>query len=485
MDQFDIQSYFQQLDSQDSLFFIAFCLGAFILGIFFGLALRGGKVRRLKKELKQKEQALNETNVTLETQTQQITQLESDLKKSTYDLNQIRIAADRYEKENNELNKQVLLLQANLDKNQQSNVTYDATLEDLQAQIALLKAQNEDLQQHAGGSETSETSTAQISALQQQVNYLKTRNEQLQQEIDASLAGSPGSENSARVGVLQQQVNYLKQQNAELMERLALETKPNNSDPGLVLGTSSEDRLAAFEARLAQLEQENATLQASINNLNQRSPNTTIVDPALAEEAPVRETMPGTKFDLFKTDRALLKDHTRDDLSRIDGIGPFIEKKLNDANIYSFEQIANWTAEDIKQVTRQIQYFEGRIEKDNWVGQAKILMDAAPIDTTEENAAPEADTDQRNDDLKVVEGIGAKIEGILKAAGIHSLEQLAKADPADLRLILEQNESHFQLHDPTTWPAQARLAANGDWDVLEDYQDKLKGGRDVDEEEED
>jgi hypothetical protein len=36
------------------------------------------------------------------------------------------------------------------------------------------------------------------------------------------------------------------------------------------------------------------------------------------------------------------------------------------------------------------------------------------------------------------------------------------------------------MHDPGTWPAQARLAANGEWPLLKEYQDELKGGRPVD-----
>ncbi|MEM6379511.1 MAG: hypothetical protein AAF705_14995, partial [Bacteroidota bacterium] len=387
MDQFDIQSFFQQLNNTESLLFIAFCLGAFILGIFLGLALRGRKVRKLKKELKKKEQELNEANTTIETQTQRITQLEADLKKSAYDLNQIRINADRYEKKNEELHMEINQLKANLDKNQQSNVTYDATLEDLQTQIAVLKAQNEDLQKGNENGSNGGTNTAQIGALQQQINYLKTRNEQLQQEVDTLQAGDGGDQSgSARVGVLEQQVNYLKEQNAELMERLAAQTTP----VGITPDTTSEDRLSAFEARLAQLEQENATLQASIEGLNQsRSDNDNAAELPSTEIAP--EIIATPRVDLFKTDRALLQDQARDDLSRIDGIGPFIEKKLNDANVYTFEQIANWSAQDIKQVTQQIQYFEGRIEKDNWVGQAEILMNTPTPEVADtESSDPEA-----------------------------------------------------------------------------------------------
>ena len=59
-----------------------------------------------------------------------------------------------------------------------------------------------------------------------------------------------------------------------------------------------------------------------------------------------------------------------DDLKDIVGIGPFLEKKLHAVGIYKFRQIANFTREDIDQVNDIIEFFPGRIERDNWVGQA-------------------------------------------------------------------------------------------------------------------
>ena len=61
-----------------------------------------------------------------------------------------------------------------------------------------------------------------------------------------------------------------------------------------------------------------------------------------------------------------------DDLKRIRGIGVLIEKKLNQMGIASYEQIANWTADDIHRVSRSLD-FKGRIERENWVEQARIL----------------------------------------------------------------------------------------------------------------
>ncbi len=61
-----------------------------------------------------------------------------------------------------------------------------------------------------------------------------------------------------------------------------------------------------------------------------------------------------------------------DDLKRIRGVGVLIEKKLNSLGVTSYEQIANWTGADIDRVN-QILDFKGRIERENWVEQARIL----------------------------------------------------------------------------------------------------------------
>lgn len=61
------------------------------------------------------------------------------------------------------------------------------------------------------------------------------------------------------------------------------------------------------------------------------------------------------------------------DLKRIRGIGVLIEKRLNDLGIGTYEQIANWTASDIERISNKLD-FKGRIERENWVEQARILF---------------------------------------------------------------------------------------------------------------
>ena len=77
------------------------------------------------------------------------------------------------------------------------------------------------------------------------------------------------------------------------------------------------------------------------------------------------------------------------------------------------------------------------------------------------------------DNLKKIEGIGPKIETVLQAAGINSYASLRSADNDTLKAILEAAGPSFKMHDPETWPYQADLACNGQWDKLKEYQDFL------------
>ncbi|MEM8916674.1 MAG: 50S ribosomal protein L21 [Pseudomonadota bacterium] len=61
-----------------------------------------------------------------------------------------------------------------------------------------------------------------------------------------------------------------------------------------------------------------------------------------------------------------------DDLKKISGVGPALEKKLHGLGIYHFWQVAEFTADDIARVDDYLS-FKGRIERDNWVEQAKTF----------------------------------------------------------------------------------------------------------------
>ena len=126
-------------------------------------------------------------------------------------------------------------------------------------------------------------------------------------------------------------------------------------------------------------------------------------------------------------------------------------------------------------MTEAIEFFPGRIEKDDWVGQAtKLAADRHATPTL--LAVPGVNLE----DLKIVEGIGPKIEILLNGAGIKSLPDLAGTTVERLKEVLHKAGDRFRIHDPSTWPMQANLAAQGDLSKLKEYQDYLSGGREPD-----
>ena len=83
----------------------------------------------------------------------------------------------------------------------------------------------------------------------------------------------------------------------------------------------------------------------------------------------------------------------------------------------------------------------------------------------------------KQDDLKIIEGIGPKIEGLMNAAGINTWAELAASSVDRLNEILTEAGERYRLAVPDTWPEQAKLAHEGKWDELKALQDRLDGGR--------
>ena len=105
------------------------------------------------------------------------------------------------------------------------------------------------------------------------------------------------------------------------------------------------------------------------------------------------------------------------------------------------------------------------------------MASAAPPATmpTERRAALPAPEVPEANDLAAIEGIGPRIHDILNEAGIKTFAQLADTPVARISEILVAAELHVPAN-PSTWPAQARLAADSKWQELKELQDSLKGG---------
>jgi len=100
----------------------------------------------------------------------------------------------------------------------------------------------------------------------------------------------------------------------------------------------------------------------------------------------------------------------------------------------------------------------------------RLLAETAAVQA-EEAARPHTAVD----DLKAVLGIGPKISRLLINRGINTWQALSETAPESIREILvNDGGERFRVHNPETWPHQARLLHEGRWDELKELQGKLE-----------
>lgn len=186
----------------------------------------------------------------------------------------------------------------------------------------------------------------------------------------------------------------------------------------------------------------------------------------------------GTKYHIGKN-TYMGKDYTIH--AKVDGIVEFHKGRRGwtFVSVLPFEEVQETVAPLDKPAKKTAPKVEPETKAKT---EAAVEEKAAPAEQT----APEApkaekkaakESAGKKDDFKKIEGIGPKIASILNEAGITTFAELAKTDPEKIREILMAQGSRYQMHDPSTWPQQAALAAEGKWDELKELQDTLKGGR--------
>lgn len=198
----------------------------------------------------------------------------------------------------------------------------------------------------------------------------------------------------------------------------------------------------------------------------------------------------GTYTDLF----------SEDNLQIIEGVGPKVEEVLKGAGIGTWGALAGTAVDRLKQIMEDAGSRFRLITPDGWPYQAKLAQEGEWAKLIQYQKYTDTGVEGRGDgendskfeklalralgfssmnpnDLKVIEGVGPKIEKLLKADGIGTWSDLASAEVSRLQNILSEAGDRFRLADPTSWPEQARLAADGAWEELKALQEKLDQGR--------
>lgn len=163
--------------------------------------------------------------------------------------------------------------------------------------------------------------------------------------------------------------------------------------------TSEADRLradldacrkkhAAKDARIKELEGENANASAKIAAAAAAA---AAVPAAAAVAAPAAEpagdpegidydgdgVIEGKDEGVKPATLTAARGGKADDLKRVKGIGPKMEKLCNKLGFYHFDQLASWTPDEVAWVDANLEGFKGRVSRDEWVSQAKLLATGA------------------------------------------------------------------------------------------------------------
>ncbi|ULC59600.1 hypothetical protein MBM09_01165 [Flaviramulus sp. BrNp1-15] len=83
----------------------------------------------------------------------------------------------------------------------------------------------------------------------------------------------------------------------------------------------------------------------------------------------------------------------------------------------------------------------------------------------------------KENDLTVVEGIGPKIQGLFHDHDVKTWKALSECSIDKCQTVLDSGGSRYRIHNPGTWPKQAKLAYEGKWAELLKLQDELDGGK--------
>jgi predicted flap endonuclease-1-like 5' DNA nuclease len=259
------------------------------------------------------------------------------------------------------------------------------------------------------------------------------------------------------------------------------------------------ERISTFESKVEELKRSNVNLTTEnrnlhdiirekdrdIERLNKEVNSLKVLNSSsLKAAADLNQKNSKTEHELHEKDEALLRISQRkhmldynsfgsatpaekDDLQMISGIGPFIEKRLHAVDIYSFKQISKFTKKDIEKINVAIEYFAGRIERDEWVEQAKELV----ADDTKRQELLERirvnksrifyqrigiATKTDADDLTVISGIGGWISQKLNALDIYTYKQISNFTEEDSNMVTEAIEYFPGRIERDEWAVQAR-----------------------------
>ncbi|NNE62082.1 MAG: hypothetical protein HKN35_14400, partial [Woeseia sp.] len=187
------------------------------------------------------------------------------------------------------------------------------------------------------------------------------------QTLEKRIHGIPPAK-AVDLAPVSSQIKHLEQRIEKLPQPKPVDLTPVNTQLRFLeqrIGSLSRPQAVDLSGVDKRLE----TIEAKIGKLSQRA-----ATPARKTTAPRknRPAAPKAKREAPRILSAALYGK-KDNLKLISGVGPKLERLLNKNGVYYFWQVAKWNKRDINVIDERMDTFKGRIERDDWVSQAKDL----------------------------------------------------------------------------------------------------------------
>jgi chromosome segregation ATPase len=352
---------------------------------------------------------------------------------------------------------------------------------------------------------------AEIEQLQSKAESLELENalaaeriESLREQLQSG--DSASAEQSDRIERLHAELNKVKSDNSILLnekEKLNASLADLNNK-----FQDSENMLSEYSALSDAMKAEYDNLQDELNKIKEEHSSTAITATTLQ-----------TDFENLNKENAALKNSIEDFEAQIEslygelenneiairalqeGNGELLTEMISlenaEANNYqdaekALLQLQNEKAALERSVVELIKENEEMIENMSKIYETEVIEKEASVNPVQIEDEVEADIEEKTeisatvisdaevdnddvipDDLKLVEGIGPKIQELLYNSGIKTFQRLSKTPVEHIRRILVLAGDRFAVHDPKSWPEQAKLAAESKWDDLKTFQEHL------------
>lgn len=333
---------FTAMNTEDSIAVLVFLGVSFLLGLLFGAWSRAGKIKRLKRELEEKEIGLKSLRTQYDLLVEQFEKKEDDLKIADARAHEMSEDITRLTNERMHFQTELRSAREQLERLQVENLNYANQLAGTEA----------------GGVIIDPNTVVDTSSGENGLNDSSAVIDEVQND---------------RLSLIEEKLEKLALENINLKEEMGnLERTGLSSNPAIIGGgkgggfTGVEIETGEEVLDLSEVEVDEVPDTFDQEVLEEDYGEMSPQERGERAKSKIGELL-GTKIP-----RANISE--KDDLKKIEGIGPFIEMKLNDVGIYTFEQVSMLSEESISLITDAIQFFPGRIEKDDWMGQAASYM---------------------------------------------------------------------------------------------------------------